>query len=130
MLTEGCEWIVDARGCDPARVGDLETLRALFARIIVELHLTPVAAPVWHVFPPPGGITGLVALAESHLAVHTFPEHGSLCINLFCCKPRDEWPWSERLREAFGADEIDVARVERAFAVTLATSRPRDLPTS
>ena len=122
MLTEGCEWIVDARGCDPARVGDLATLRALFARIIDELRLTPVAEPIWHVFPAPGGITGLVALAESHLAVHSFPEHGSLCINLFCCKPREEWKWTERLREAVGAEEVDVTRFDRAFAISLGPS--------
>jgi S-adenosylmethionine decarboxylase len=122
VLTEGCEWIVDARGCDPARVGDLDTLRALFAQIIIELRLTPVADAVWHVFPSPGGITGLVALAESHLAVHTFPEHGSLCLNLFCCRPREEWPWAHRLRDALGADSVDVVRVERAFARAVSTS--------
>ena len=126
MLTEGCEWIVDARGCDAARVGDLAVLRALFARIIAELRLTPVAEPIWHVFPAPGGITGLVALAESHLAVHTFPEHGSLCLNLFCCRPRAEWPWDARLRDAVGAEEVDVTRVERAFVA----ARPHDLTTS
>lgn len=124
MLTEGCEWIVDARGCDPSRVGDLTALRELFTRIISELRLTPVAEPIWHVFPAPGGITGLVALAESHLAVHTFPEHGSLCINLFCCKPRDEWPWRERLRDAVGADDVDVMRIDRAFTPSRAPALP------
>src|SRR5436309_1119206 len=77
-MTDGCEWVVDARGCDPTRVADRATLERLFARIIDELRLTPVADAVWHVFPPPGGVTGLVPLAESHLTIHTFPEHGSL----------------------------------------------------
>ncbi len=116
MTTEGCEWIVDARGCDPARLADLTAMRKLFARIVDELRLTPVAEPLWHVFPSPSGITGLVALAESHLTVHTFPEHGSLCINLFCCKARAEWPWRERLREHFGAENVVVRHLTRRYA--------------
>jgi S-adenosylmethionine decarboxylase len=115
-MTDGCEWVVDARGCDPARVGDLVTLRTLFALILDELRLTPIAGAVWHVFPPPGGITGLVPLAESHLTIHTFPEHGSLCINLFCCTPRTEWVWAERLKEHVGATEVEVRRLERRYA--------------
>src|SRR5438094_8530259 len=60
VMTDGCEWVVDARGCDPARIADLVVMRQLFAQVVGELHLTPVADAVWHVFPPPGGITGLV----------------------------------------------------------------------
>lgn len=115
-MTDGCEWVVDAHGCDPARLADLPTLSGLFSAIIGELCLTPVGDPVWHVFPSPGGITGLVPLAESHLTVHTFPEHGSLCLNLFCCRPRAEWPWSERLAEFLGAHRVDVQRLDRRYA--------------
>jgi S-adenosylmethionine decarboxylase len=116
VTTAGCEWIVDAHGCDPALVADLDAMRSLFATIIDELQLTPVAEAVWHVFPPPGGITGLVPLAESHLTVHTFPEHESVCINLFCCKPRAEWPWAERLIQYFGAKHVHVRGFERRYA--------------
>jgi S-adenosylmethionine decarboxylase len=58
------------------------------------------------VFPEPGGVTGLLLLSESHLACHTFPERGFAAFNLYCCRPRPEWPWSERLRELIGAREI------------------------
>ena len=115
-MTDGCEWVVDAHGCDPVRLADLVTLRGLFSAIISELGLTPVAEAVWHVFPTPGGITGLVPLAESHLTIHTFPEHGSLCVNLFCCRPRAEWPWAERLGESLGADRVEVQRLDRRYA--------------
>ncbi|HZI40999.1 MAG TPA: S-adenosylmethionine decarboxylase [Gemmatimonadaceae bacterium] len=115
-MAVGCEWVVDAHGCDPVLVADLATLRSLFAAVIEDLRLTPAAESVWHVFPSPGGVTGLVPLAESHLTVHTFPEHGSLCINLFCCKPRGEWPWAERLRERLGATRVHVRRLDRRYA--------------
>src|SRR5215218_2609534 len=113
----GREWLVEAHGCRPAALADLATLRALFARMVRELALNPVAEPQWHQFPGPGGITGLCLLAESHLSVHTFPEHGSLCLDLFCCIPRPEWDYEARLRELFGAEEVVVRAVERPYAV-------------
>lgn len=115
MRSDGREWIVDARGCDPESLVSLAVLRALLDRAIAELALRRVREPVWHVFPPPGGITGLCLLAESHLTVHTFPEHGALCLNLFCCTPRPDWDFATRLREAVGASHVDVRRMERSY---------------
>ena len=128
-MTDGCEWVVDAHGCDPVRVADLATLRALFACIIGELCLTSVADAIWHVFPAPAGITGLVPLAESHLTIHTFPEHRSACINLFCCRERAEWPWSERLRAHLGATHVVVRRLDRRYASAVTTTCHSSLAT-
>ena len=64
-------------------------------------------------------MTGLLMLAESHLTVHTFPEHASLCLNLFCCVPRAEWAWGERLRDLVGATDVKVRRLEREYALVL-----------
>jgi S-adenosylmethionine decarboxylase len=59
-------------------------------------------------------MTGFVVLSESHLACHTYPEHGILTINLYCCRPRPEWPWRERLQEMFGATIVTVRTVQRS----------------
>jgi S-adenosylmethionine decarboxylase len=112
----GVEWVIDARRCDPARLTDTSTLADLFDGIIHDLALNPVGAPVWHVFPNTGGITGLCLLAESHLAVHTFPEHASMCLNVFCCRPRADWDVVVRLARHVGARDVDVRRVERCYA--------------
>ena len=117
----GREWIVESHGCDPRALADLDTLQKLFALMVEELSLHQVADPVWHQFPDPGGITGLSLLAESHLTVHTFPEHGTLCLNLFCCTPRPEWDYASRLRELFAAEHVDVRVLDRRYAPTLAT---------
>src|SRR6266446_10305136 len=115
MRGDGREWIVDARGCDAGALADLATLRALIERAVTELELCPVGDPVWHVFPPPGGITGLCLLAESHLTVHTFPEHGALCLNLFCCVPRAEWDCETVLRQLFDAHSVSVRKLQRSY---------------
>jgi S-adenosylmethionine decarboxylase len=112
-LTPGTEWIVDAHGCDPRALRSPEALGDVFARIVRELGLRPAAEPVWHVFPGEGGITGLLLLTESHLACHTFPERGFAAFNLYCCRPRGDWPWAERLEEALSARTVSVRKVDR-----------------
>src|SRR5687767_5063596 len=104
----GTEWLVDAHGCDPAALRSSPGLAALFDRIVADLGLRPVSPPQWHAFPGEGGITGLLLLSESHLTCHTFPERGFASFNLYCCRPRPEWPWEERLREMIGAARVEV----------------------
>jgi S-adenosylmethionine decarboxylase len=113
----GSEWLVDAAGCRPESLTSVETLQTLFARVIAELDLHPIHEPRFHTFPQPGGITGFVMLTESHLACHTYPEHGVITINLYCCRPRTEWPWRERLTELLGAASVEVTEVVRGAAV-------------
>ena len=76
------------------------TLQALFARLIADLDLHPCGDGQWHQFPDSGGITGVDMLSESHLACHSFPEYGTLCLNLFCCRPRPDWDFAEQLRRS------------------------------
>ena len=66
----GTEWLIEAAGCEPDALRDEQLLRQLFDRIISDLGLRSVGA-VWHKFEGEGGVTGLIALTESHLACHT-----------------------------------------------------------
>jgi S-adenosylmethionine decarboxylase len=111
----GTEWLVEATGCDPARLKSPDALAALFDEIVRDLGLHVVGTPAWHVFPDPGGITGVYLLAESHLAIHTFPEYGSVCLNLFCCRARPAWDFEAGLARHLGATEVSVRVVERDY---------------
>lgn len=119
----GAEWIIDARGCDAALLRDAICLEAVFDRLIAVLRLTPVAPAAWHTFPAPGGITGFVILAESHLACHTFPEFGSICVNVFCCRARDDFDAASLMAEMLGATDTVVRRIERTFGEASPGSR-------
>lgn len=109
----GEEWVVDAFGCDPEALRDLPRLRALTLRILSEVRLHALSEGFWHEFPGEGGVTGLVPLSESHLALHTYPEHGVAAFNLYCCRSGCAWPWKQRLSEALGATSVSVRHLER-----------------
>lgn len=63
---------------------DPVALRALCLEAVRAAGLTAVGE-LFHVFPPPGGVTGVVLLAESHLAVHTWPERGVVTLDVYVC---------------------------------------------
>ena len=114
-LTGGCEWVVEAHGCDAAALGDVPLLAALFDEIVRDMQLHPLSPAAWHKFDGAGGVTGISLLSESHLACHTFPEFRSICLNLFCCRPRPEWDFEGRLRERLGAARVQVRRIDRPY---------------
>ena len=121
----GVEWVVEGFGCSEASLSNLDTLRRLFETLIAAFELRPVGQTQWHQFSGTGGITGVCILAESHLACHTFPEDGSLCLNLFCCSPRREGAeqsFDSVIRQALGAQSVSVRRVARSYRV------PQHLP--
>ena len=109
----GWEYLVDAYGCSARRLRSLGALQALAGDVIGSLGLTPIDPPVWHVFPTPGGITGLVLLRESHLAIHTFPETAFAALSVYSCQRRIEWPWTDRLRDHLGATRVVVRACRR-----------------
>jgi S-adenosylmethionine decarboxylase len=112
----GCEWIIEAHGCAAEGLADLPRLQSLFERIIAGMQLHPIGDGKWHQFPGPGGITGLSLLQESHLACHTFPEFGTLCLNVFCCRPRPDWDFESCLKKEFDARSVAIRKIERPYA--------------
>lgn len=116
----GREWVVDVAGLMPETIrGErgLANLRGLFARLVAELELHPLHAPFGHVFPGEAGATLFVALSESHLAAHTYPEAGYLSLNLYTCRARPGPDWAGLVREFFGASEVHVRTLERGTGV-------------
>jgi S-adenosylmethionine decarboxylase len=108
----GTEWLIEAAGCDAAALRDEAVLRSVFDCVIDDLGLKTIGS-VWHKFEGEGGVTGLVALTESHLACHTYPEHGTATFNLYCCRTRPEWDWESNLKLLLAAAAVNVTRLER-----------------
>jgi S-adenosylmethionine decarboxylase len=108
----GTEWLIEAKGCSQDALRDEDKIKAVLSRVIGDLGLR-VVGEVWHKFDGEGGVTGLVALTESHLACHTYPEHGVATFNLYCCRSRPEWDWERYLTELLGASSVLITTVQR-----------------
>ncbi len=88
---QGLHLCADLRGCDArkAAMTQLDALRALCVDAVTSVGLSPVAER-FHAFEPaqpgePAGITGVVLLAESHVAIHTWPEQGGVTLDVYVC---------------------------------------------
>ena len=123
MENVGTEWLVDASGCDAARLSDLGVLRAFLEQVISQLDLRVIGEGAWHAFPAApgstdisGGVTGLYLLTESHVACHTYPERRAATFNVYCCRPRPEFPWERELSRVIGARHVTVRCLDRGIA--------------
>ncbi len=114
-MTVGTEWLVDAHGCRAEKLRDLAVVRALLEKVLLRLELRVVGEGKWHAFGGEGGVTGIYLLTESHLSVHTYPEHAVATLNLYCCRPRPEFPWEEELAEVLGATRVVIRTIDRGM---------------
>lgn len=108
----GTEWLIEATGCEISALRDETIVRGILDSVIADLGLKSIGS-VWHKFDGEGGVTGLIALTESHLACHTYPEHATATFNLYCCRTRPEWDWETNLKNILGAASVSVTKVER-----------------
>jgi len=115
-MSLGTHWVIDASGCPADYLRDEARVRALLGRLVEGLSLHPLAAPVVHRFPDPGGITAYVLLSESHVALHTFPELGEAALDVFCCRPRAALDWEGVLLESLGTRGVSVRVLSRGAA--------------
>ena len=116
---QGLHLTADLRGCTPAlpSMHEPRALRALCLGAVAGAGLQAVGE-LFHRFPPPGGVTGVVLLAESHLAVHTWPELGAVTLDVYVCNLNgDNSARAEALlaalEVAFGATGAERQRLQR-----------------
>ncbi len=109
----GTEWLIEAFDCEAEKLREIEVLREVFRRVVADLGLKTIGEGFWHQFAGENGVTGLVALTESHLACHTYPEYQTATFNLYCCKTRPTWNWENNLKNLIGASQVKVTKIER-----------------
>lgn len=79
-------FVVELYDVDLSVLDNQDSLTARLDTLSEKLGLT-VVNKFFHKFNPIG-LTGVYVLIESHLAAHTWPEHGYLHLDLFTCSPK------------------------------------------
>jgi len=82
-----------------------------------------VVGDIFHHFSPQG-VTGVVVIAESHLAIHTWPEFAYASVDLFTCGTRvDPWIGFEYIKEKLQSRRWVSKEIIRGIAEEDTTSR-------
>ncbi len=82
--------LLEFHGCDPALLKDADALRPLLLDAVRAGNGT-VVTEVFHNFSP-HGVSGVVVIAESHVAIHTWPEHAYAAVDIFSCGTKLDHP--------------------------------------
>ena len=83
MNALGRHLLLELKDCDRVLLDDLPALRALLKEAAVECG-AEVLGDSFHRFNPQG-VSGVVVIAESHIFIHTWPEHGYAAADVFTC---------------------------------------------
>jgi S-adenosylmethionine decarboxylase len=79
----GTHLLLELRDCNPKTLSNLEFVTETMKNAALEAKATIVEV-AFHEFSP-FGISGMVVIAESHLAIHTWPEYGYAAVDVFTC---------------------------------------------
>jgi S-adenosylmethionine decarboxylase len=135
----GWHLTLDGYGGDPARLGNPEVVGAWLDALLEGLGMTKLIEPCLievgaRSDKDPGGVTGFVLLAQSHLSVHTFPRRGFVSADVFTCQDHLEHePIRQSLIETFKLGDLEsnlIARGTRYPLVNLDDGPPTGAPTS
>ncbi len=83
MKATGLHLLVEYHECDTIILNDLPNIERLM-RSAAEAAEATVLGAMFHPFSPQG-ISGVVVIEESHLSIHTWPEHGYAAVDFFTC---------------------------------------------
>jgi S-adenosylmethionine decarboxylase len=120
----GTHLLIDLKDCDPDSLDDIDYVKKVMTGAADKAGAT-IVGESFHKFDPVG-VTGIVAVAESHLCIHTWPEHGYAAVDIFTCgrgfKPHKA---AERIIEGLGCQNPTVKEIQRGLISELSPSPVR-----
>lgn len=111
--------LLELKRCDAEILNDLPFLRTAMLEAAEEVGAT-VIDHTFHQFSP-HGVTGVIAIAESHLCIHTWPEYGYAAVDIFTCGDSFNPMKAARfLIQRLGAKEPSTIELKRGIMLQLA----------
>jgi S-adenosylmethionine decarboxylase len=113
----GPHLMIDGFHADPEKLDDLELIHQVLDALPVEMGMTKIMPPHATRYggsqPGDAGVTGVVMIAESHIAIHTFPRKRFISVDVFSCKEFDTARAVAHLVRAFDIRRYDTHLINR-----------------
>ncbi|MGL4820252.1 MAG: adenosylmethionine decarboxylase [Bacilli bacterium] len=114
MDTMGRHVISELWGCDFDKLNDMDFIEQTFVEAALKSG-AEVREVAFHKFAPQG-VSGVVIISESHLTIHSFPEHGYASIDVYTCSDRiDPNVAANYIAEALGATSRENIELPRCM---------------
>ena len=114
MNALGRHILAEVYGCDRAILNDPERVERILVAAALESG-AEVREVAFHQFSPQG-VSGVVVISESHLAVHTWPELGYAALDVFTCGDSvDPWDACNYIVERFRAQTVTATETKRGI---------------
>lgn len=114
MEALGRQILVECYECDEEVLNDVSQIET----ILLEGTRASGASIVSHKFHKfnPHGVSGMVVIAESHVAIHTWPEYAYAAVDIFTCgETIDPWIIQEYLKESFSSRNTSAMEIKRGM---------------
>ena len=126
----GKHLLVEVITKNPKELTNKKLIKKVFEEISQAIKITPVLAPVIYQFPKKqdvtkdisGGLTAFCIIAESHLAIHTWPESNYFAFDLFSCKNFEEKIVIQVLKKNFIIQKLVSQIIERGLNINFKDS--------
>lgn len=116
MQRIGRHLILELWGCDAESINSIEVIERAMTETVEACGATLLDLRVYPFTPI--GVTGVAILSESHMMIHTWPEHGYAAVDVFTCghhtDPNSAVPV---LRRHFKPERVQVMEMNRGLII-------------
>ncbi len=118
--------LVEFMNCEPHIMNDVAAIERDMVAAAQKAGATVINSTFHHF--SPWGVSGVVVIQESHLAIHTWPEYGYAAVDLFTCGEMDAWISFDHLKACFKSQSYSAIEMKRG-SVNLLTRNDFDMAT-
>lgn len=111
MTALGNHILVEFMRCEPDIMNDVSRIERDMVEAARKAGATVINSTFHHF--SPYGVSGVVVIEESHLAIHTWPEYGYAAVDLFTCGEMDAWISFDYLKECFKSASYSAIEMKR-----------------
>jgi S-adenosylmethionine decarboxylase proenzyme len=105
---------VDLYNCDKNIISDINQVEEIMLQTAKDINATIISTDFLHW--NPYGISGVIIIAESHIAIHTWEEYNFASIDLYTCDlSMDLKKATELFKKRFKSDKFEIMMKERGI---------------